>query len=877
MNDLHVLLIEDEDDDAALIERSLRTLGRNILFERVVSETELRAAMQRQFDIVIADYSLPSFTGIDAVRIIRSRDTYIPCIVVSGSMGEELAVSAMKAGAQDYILKANLARLPLTVQREIEDSRIRRDRAVALHALAQSERRYRGMFEQAAVGMAEADERDRFIAVNDALCEMLGCSEEELLGRTFMDITHPDDLETSRVRTARIRAGELQHEMIDKRYVRKDGSAVWATTDVTSVADPVTGATHCLGFMVNISGRKAAEDALRASEAKYRLILEHASDAIFFSDSSTRYVEVNPKACEMTGFTREELLSITIADLIDAEDLAERPLVVRTLQPGMSMILERRLRTKNGPSIDVEVNVTALADGSAIASVRDIRERKRAEVALRLSEERLRAMVENGMDVISVVDARGVAKYKSPSEKTVFGYEPEELIGTNGFDRIHPEDLPRVREIFEQAIDSPGATRRAEYRYRHKDGSWREVEAVGMNLLSHPAVNGVVITTRDITDRKRIQSQLDQAERLAGLGRLAATIAHEFNNIMMGIQPFAEVIRRVAPNEPRLMMAAEQISRSISRGKRITQDILRFTRPAQPTLATLSPGKWLAEAASELSGMIAPKCELVIEPPDEDLSVSADGGQIMQVVSNIVLNARDAMPGGGRITIRVDTTNGNMVYPFGVVPKPGDFVRLRIEDTGCGMTRETIDRIWEPLFTTKKSGTGLGLPVARQIIEKHGGYVFVESAPDEGTTFHIFLPRVGEQAASLGTTRGARHYRILVVDDEPAVARGIELLLQTGGHDVKLAATGAEARKAFQSVVPEVVILDIGLPDVNGVDLCRELRQQNPELSVIFSTANGDPRLIEGLPASRAVAFLHKPYDLEGLNTALERVAAVAV
>lgn len=1004
-NALRVLLIEDNEDDAALIESCLRVTAAVVACERVKSAEELRLALTRLFDIVIADYMLPSFTGLDALPIIAAHDPHLPCIIVSGSAGEERAIQALKAGAHDYILKTNLDRLPLAVRRGLDDARARRERAAALRQVGRSEQRFRTMFEKSAAGMAEADESERFVAVNQRLCEMLGYTAEELIGREIISITHPDDIAMTDDRHRRLAGGDSSLSLLDKRYIRKDGSVFWATTDVSIVMDPDTGQKRFFGMILDIDARKRAEEALRASESKYRLILEQSGDAIFVSDRDHRYVEVNSRASELTGFSRDELLAMTIPELIPREDLVSNPLRVPQLRPGTSFLIERRLNTKSGPPVDVEISATGLSDGHALASVREITQRKRAEEklriserrfqmvvhatsdtvydldlatgsmwrsatfsstfgyddsdtslewfkskvhpddldrtlrllqeaidgpgelwsaeyrlrkrngdyayivdrgsimrdaagvanrvigtmmdltahkkaeeSLRLSEERLRAMVENGLDVISIVDSTGTVLYKSPSERTVFGYDPEKLIGTSAFDRVHSEDKARIQEIFYEALAVPGSTRRAEYRYLHKNGTWRDVEAIGSNLLARPAVRGIVITIRDITERKRIQEQLQQSERLSGLGRLAATIAHEFNNVLMGIQPFSELIRRVAPDDSRLVNAAEQISRSIARGKRITQEILRFTRPAQLTMSMLNIATWLGDMTSELRTLLGPAFDLVMEVPDHDLTMFADAGQMTQVLTNIALNARDAMSGGGTLRISVERQSGNMIYPFGVLPNGGEYVHISISDTGTGIPREVMDRIWEPLFTTKKSGTGLGLAVARQVIDRHSGHIFVESTPGEGTTFHMFLPRREQLVSRWAPTVASRPFegrRVLIVDDEPAVAGGIAMLLEMVGHQARCAGSGAEAVSAVVEFDPDVVILDVGLPDVDGFTLCRTLLAQNPSLPIIFSTAHGDRSALASLPEDAAVDFLQKPYELEGLTAALNRVLAM--
>jgi nitrogen-specific signal transduction histidine kinase/ActR/RegA family two-component response regulator len=368
-----------------------------------------------------------------------------------------------------------------------------------------------------------------------------------------------------------------------------------------------------------------------------------------------------------------------------------------------------------------------------------------------------------------------------------------------------------------------------------------------------------------VTERGLLEAQLIQANRLAGLGRLAATVAHEFNNVLMGMQPFAELMQRPDAAPAMISRGAWHIANSIQRGKRIALDILRFTQPAEPVTATVNLGDWWADFLPEAEGMLGNIVRIESDIPP-GLHAVADRGQLSQVLANLVANSRDAMPGGGVFTVRAGEPQAGALYPFGVVPHSEEFVQISVTDTGCGIPPHAMSSVFEPLFTTKQSGgTGLGLAVAHQILTQHRGYLFVESRPGRGTTFHLFLPRgvapekvAGEAVAS----HPVRACKLLIIDDEVSIVEGIRILLAGEGIEVESIGRGSQAVSTVARFRPDVVLLDFGLPDMDGSEVCSRIREVDSGLAVIFATGHGDRRTIyDGLNDSRT-RFLQKPFEV---------------
>jgi two-component system, cell cycle sensor histidine kinase and response regulator CckA len=397
------------------------------------------------------------------------------------------------------------------------------------------------------------------------------------------------------------------------------------------------------------------------------------------------------------------------------------------------------------------------------------------------SEEHFRSIIENASDVIAIVGLDGCIRYESPSVERVLGYPPSVLVGTPFLDLVHPDDASSAADFLSSQVADPAATSRTELRARHYRGSWRSFEIVANTLVKRGQPSAIVVNARDITERKLLEAQLLQANRLAGLGRLAATVAHEFNNVLMGMQPFAELMQRPDASPLVISKGAGHIATSIQRGKRIVMDILRFTQPHVPSTAAVDLNEWWdafgPEATVVLGNMIS-----VVSMIPEGICVTADRGQLCQVVANLVANSRDAMPSGGRLIVEANEPAADATFTFGVVPHPDRFVQLAITDTGCGMTAEVMERVFEPLYTTRVSGgTGLGLAVAHQVVTQHGGYIFLESEPGSGTTFHLFFPKAAPgscrhpESETPGVVPTAR--KLLIIEDEQPIVDGLSIVL----------------------------------------------------------------------------------------------------
>jgi two-component system cell cycle sensor histidine kinase/response regulator CckA len=705
-------------------------------------------------------------------------------------------------------------------------------------------------------------DRERLIEVNASCARMYGYEVEEMVGQPLQKFFPPGEMEQA---SALVQSGVSRYESL---ALRKDGSILEVEISSAVLGE---GAMHIVAIR-DISARKVLESTrqeaagrLAESELRYRELSESTHDLICEHDLEGRILEVNSAAARALGYSREQLEGMNLRDLFGEEGAgAFQGYVAAIVRDGVAEG-QMVLRTAGGEvrlwHYQNTLRTTGLEAPRVRGLARDVTERELAVRNLRRSEQHFRSIIENVSDMIAIFTPAGIVDYYSPSVVRILGYSGEELSGHHFSAFIHPEDQPRAAAFFAAQLEGAEPGAEIELRLRHRRGTWRWVSIVGTTRLHHGRVASVIFNGRDVTDRRLLKAQLEQANRVNSLGRLAATVAHEFNNVLMGMQPFSELLQRPDVAPPMVAKAARYIAGSIARGKRVALDILRFTRPAQPTLQPVDLGVWWNHLLPELQGAIGNNIRFTWRG-QPGLTAMADAEQLSQVLTNIVSNARDAMPSGGALEVRMRRPHEGETFSFGVVPNPRGFVQISIEDNGCGMSDDVVRHAFDPLFTTKENGgTGLGLAVAHQVAARHGGAVFLESAPGAGTTFHLFLP-IAERVPAPAPTApppALRLRRILFIDDEHEIADGLQAIFREDGIETAIALTGAEAEVVADRFLPEVAVVDVRLPDADGFELGLRLRARLPELKIIFASGDADSKR---LPADRGMAFLQKPFEI---------------
>ncbi|MBK9712023.1 MAG: PAS domain S-box protein [Kouleothrix sp.] len=500
---------------------------------------------------------------------------------------------------------------------------------------------------------------------------------------------------------------------------------------------------------------------------------------------------------------------------------------------------------------------------------REVAERRTVELALRESEERYRLITENSSDLVSLIDQQGRWVYVTPSHQAVLGFDAGDLLGTRPIDLVHPDDRPALVEQLRRSL-AAGEIVRSVFRSRHADGGWRWLEG-SWNTITEDGRQYMVASARDITERKRLELQLVQAQRLESIGRLAGGIAHDFNNLLTAILGNTELALETLPPDHVAHADITEIVKAANRASALTRQLLAFARKQiiEPHIIDLN--QLILEMDALLRRLIGEDIDLVTLPAPDLGRIRADPGQIEQVIVNLAVNARDAMPAGGNLTIETHNILLDQDYAQQhVSAAPGYYVMLAVSDTGVGMDDQTLDRAFEPFFTTKEQGrgTGLGLAMCYGIVKQHGGYIWAYSEPGQGSTFKIYLPLVDAppearppEAESSATPRGIE--TILLVEDEPAVRMLAARTLREQGYAVIEAPQGDAAlalAASYAGGTIDLLLTDVVMPGMSGKLLAEALQRQFPTIRVLYISGYTDNAIVHQGRLDPGVAFLPKPF-----------------
>jgi len=856
---VRILLLEDNPLDAELAERHLRRGGIEPSITRVWGESEFRGEVASdRHEVIIADYHLPDFNGMRALEIARELAPELPFIFMSGSLGEERAVEALKNGASDYVVKDRPNRIAAAVRAALRQKTEAVERARMQEALIDSERRFQYVVEATRNVIWDWRFGESRVWVNDALRAEWGYDFEDpyLPCDMWTGNLHPDDREWVLDSLHRALASTDARWSAEYRFRRADRGFGFVYDRRVIIRDAAGQAVRLIGAMENVTSRKTFE--LRAADAERLAHIGH-----FVSDRITGRREWSAELRRIYGFQQETITDEMLFNRIHPEDRAR--FLKSHFSPAPQQEIEFRILDGEGR---VRVLHTRMlgeldSDGTLLrvfGTVQDITERVESEQRIR-DLSRINGMIlTHAAEGIMAVAREGTLVFANPAAERMLGWSEDTVI-KDVHAMLHPGE--KDDGSCELAADLRNdASHAAESVFADSSGQHLDVSYTSAPIVEDGQRTGSVITFADITERKQLETRLAQAHRVSALGHVAATIAHEFNNVLMGIQPFTELIRRRSEDE-RVQRAASQIATSVTRGKRVTEEILRFTQPSEPSLQATEVGEWLRQLLPELKSLVGQGIGIAIRVPETSVAIMIDPAQLQQVLTNLVLNARDAMHDRGLITISVQAEESDVL--------------LRVIDTGSGMPDRVVRHIFEPLFTTKRTGTGLGLAVAQRVIQAHGGTIRAESAVGKGTTFEIRLPaaaatRIRQKAAKPAQLLPVQ--RVVLVEDESVIATGIVMLLESEGVEVRAVELGSQAMSAIEEFRPDAVILDMSLPDMEGSAVYELITNAWPDLPVLFSSGHGDQSSVERFLKSGRVGFLRKPYDLDELLQALERVAS---
>jgi two-component system cell cycle sensor histidine kinase/response regulator CckA len=783
------------------------------------------------------------------------------------------------------------------------------ERKQAEAAIRESRERLEFVLRGAELGSWDWDIPSGAVHFDDRWAQMLGYDLEEIEPhvRSWERLVHPDDMPKVREVLDAHLEGKTAFYEVENRLRHKSGTWVWVLDKGKVITRDADGkALRAAGTHLDITYRKQAEEALRVSQIFLETIIENSPFSMWVSDEKGTLIRMN-QACR-------DLLKVTDDDLVGkynvlqdniVEQQGAMPLVKRVFEKGERVCFTlrydsaqlRSLRLGKTTQVILEVTISPVLDPRgrvvhAIIQHLDMTERTQAEGALRTSEERFKRLVQNSSDIITVLDEKGIVTSVSGPLERILGYTPEEMIGACGFDYIHPDDKELTMKILAEGVEQAGNTKSVEYRFRHKEGKWVFMEAVGANLLNDPVVKGMVANIREITERKsseqerhKLQEQLQQAMKMEAVGRLAGGVAHDFNNLLTVISGYVELARmQLMPPDP-LLRSLDGIHRAAESAAALTNQLLAFSRRQIIEPKVLNLNDLVGGLVKMLTRLIGEDIELQTVLAGDLGSVKVDPGQFEQVLVNLAVNARDALPDGGRLVI--ETANSELDQDYCArhpQMQPGMYVLLAVSDTGYGMNDDVKQHLFEPFFTTKPKGqgTGLGLATIFGVVKQAGGAIEVYSEIDRGTTFKIYLPRVEEQAERLVKETPSRELArgdetILLVEDDEGVRDVALTILEHLGYRVLTAANGGEAFMIVEKYAGHIDLLmtDVVMPGMNGRELAERLLRLKPEMKVLFTSGYTENVIVHHGVVDENLNFIGKPYSMQALARKMREVLGI--
>ncbi|MBN1772452.1 MAG: PAS domain S-box protein [Deltaproteobacteria bacterium] len=731
-------------------------------------------------------------------------------------------------------------------------------------------------------GVWAMNARHETVYVNRRLVELLGYgAPAELLGRTVESFMFDEDLAAHHERMQARRRGEGQR--YEHRFRRADGSELRCRVSATPLRDAAGGFGGSIAVMTDISEQHRAAERMRVMAE----LLDHAPSSITVHDFEGSFLYANEMTFRLHGYTREEFLALRLHEIDVPESATLIEARMRALREQGTATFEVRHRCKDGSSLPLEVSVrltTWMGRPALLSIASDLRERQRAAEELRRKSEELDRYFESSLDLFCITDTDGCFRRLNPQWERTLGYPLAELEGRRFLDLVHPDDLPATVARVVQ-FERQQSVLSFENRCRCRDGSYRWIE---WRWLSQGKV--IYAAARDVTERRqaeeqrrRLEQQLLHAQKMEAVGRLAGGLAHDFNNILTVVQSCSALaLERLREDDPS-REDLEQIRHAARRATGLTRQLLAFSRRQVLNPVTFDLNRLVVDVQKLLCRLLGEDILLQLDLAPELGAVHADPGQIEQVLVNLAVNARDAMPDGGHLTIATAGLElGSPPPPALATLPPGPYIRLTVEDDGCGMSEETLAHLFEPFFTTKVAGrgTGLGMPTVYGIVAQSGGGLAVRSAVGRGTTVEVYLPVAEDQprdesdrpAAAESPPGGTE--TVLVAEDDEQVRNLAANVLRSAGYRVLLAADGRQALQlaAEHPDAIHLLLTDVVMPELGGRQLAERLIAARPALRVLFMSGHADDAAFHDGTGSSGVPFVSKPFGPTELRTRVRRI-----
>lgn len=857
-NGLKILHIDDSELDAELVRCALERAYPGCHADWVSNFPAYRQALRTVvYDLILSDYALPDCNGLQLLAEARAQYNGIPFILVTGALGDEPAIETVKAGVTDYILKSNLERLQTAIPRALEQTRREQERNAALQALRLSEERFDLAVRGSGAGIWDwSDVTKNEMWFSPRIYELLGYpeGENEKPFSHLNELIHAEDMPATAKALAAHFSGQQPYD-VEYRVRHRNGHYLWLRCRGKAIFD--NGVPRRMaGYVQDISERKKAQrellrhqqDLLRAQEVAHLgcWTLDIPAQRLYWTSVLYKIFGFTPETFDRTLAAARS--RIHPEDRGKVEAAWQEALKSGRLDCEYRLLIEGQIRYVHDVG-EIEFDSQRLPC-KAIGVVHDLTEQRHAEVEKRKSDERYRAITNAAQDAIIMVDSQGQITLWNPAAQKIFGFSAEEALGRNIHQFLAPENLRphalRAMQEFARTGQGEQINRLVEVEGLTRQGNLIPLE-ITLSAVHQDEGWQAIGLLRDISERKAaeeqrrsLESQLRQAQKLEALGTLAGGISHDFNNILASILGYTSLVERRLPAESREKLDLQEVLKAAGRAKQLVGQILTFCRKSEVKKEPVFPDLVLKEALTLLKASLPATIEISCSLNSNGEAVLGDSTQIHQVIMNLCTNAYHAMPHGGTLSISLQKRHigEGTSLPLAV----GNYLEILITDTGCGIPAEFLPKIFDPYFTTKPvdSGTGLGLSVVKGIIEGMKGFIGVESRVNHGTRFLILLPcyqDIHPQEAAPSTdqsTGGSEH--LLFVDDELNLVLLGKKFLEGLGYRVSTQCSSLDALELIRTRPQEfdLVITDQAMPQMSGMTLAKELKKIAPNLPVIL-------------------------------------------
>jgi PAS domain S-box-containing protein len=691
-----------------------------------------------------------------------------------------------------------------------------------------------------------------------------------MVGRTTteLNVVDPGAFETFRSKL------EADRSVRDLEMTVTARSGVERNVLVSSELFELNGEKRVISSFIDVTDRRIEEETRRASEARYRALFDYAPDGLLIADANSFYLDANASICQMLGYTHKELVGLHASDIVVQSERKYIGPALEAITSNANYHREWVFRRKDGTEFPAEVIGAMMPDKTLLGMIRDVTERKRIE-------ERFRRLVDSNAQGVMFWKVSGTVTSANDAFLSMIGYTREELdAGSIDWSKITPEEFaPRDRRALDE-IAAAGVCTPYEKEYSRKDGTRVPILIGAASFADNPS-EGVSFVL-DLTEKKKLEQQFFRAQRLESVGTLAGGIAHDLNNILAPILLSVGVLKSEIKDE-QLGALVETVHRCAQRGADLVQQVLSFARGVEGRHVLVNVQHVIRDVIKVARDTFPRSIDVRLEQKDDVWSISADPTQVHQVFMNLCINARDAMPDGGLLTLTTENVVLDTTYAaMNIDARPGAYVRVTVADTGPGIPPEVRDRIFEPFFTTKEvgKGTGLGLSTSLAIVKSHGGFIHAYSEVGQGSKFKVYLPAsTTADAANDVAVEQSRLPRgngelILLVDDEAAIREIAGATLQRFGYRVMPATNGAEAVALFAQHRGDIaaVLTDMAMPVMDGPAMIIALKSIDPAVRIVGSSGLASNDGVAKAVGAGVEHFVPKPYTAETLLKTLEEV-----